>query len=78
MPYSKDTNDHNDVLNKNIEYVGIATAKWFDNSNQNNRKIVGILIDTKYLINNWIKRNEDNINEIIELIEAKVREYKNV
>lgn len=78
MPYSKDNNKHKDVLNKNIEYVGIATAKWFDDSNPNNRKIVGFLIDTKYLINNWIERNEDNINEIINLIETKVRDYRNV
>lgn len=78
MPYSKDTNKHKDVLNKNIEYVGIATAKWYENNESNNRKIVGILVDTKYLIQNWINKNQDNINEIIDIIEKKVRSYKNV
>lgn len=73
MPYSSKNNIHKDIYNKELEFVGIATAKWYDNNNANNRRIVGILIDTNFLVNNWIKKDEDNVNNIINIIEKNVQ-----
>ncbi len=72
MPYSKTNNEHKDKLKNNLEFVGIANAKWIDSTGETSRNIIGILLDTNFLIDNWIKRNEDNIDSIIDLIEKNV------
>lgn len=69
MPYSKTSNRLNEKYNENIEFVGTATAKWYESNEESNRRIVGLLLDTNYLINNWVKKNEDNINDIVSKIE---------
>lgn len=73
MPYSKTRNDHADMFNKDIEFVGIGSAKWIE-ANESNRKIAAILIDTKFLINNWIKSSDPIVDELITLIKEKVGE----
>ena len=73
MPYSKNENIHKDRFNKDIEFVGIARAKWIDDEYETNRKIAGILVDTRFLINNWVKKNQDHINDLIEVIESNIR-----
>ena len=60
MPYS------------NLEFVGIGKATWYDTENVNSRNVVALLIDTRFLLTNWIKKNEDNIDSIIRLIEENV------
>ena len=72
LPYSKGNNIHKNRFNNNLEFVGIAKATWYDSDNVNNRNVVAVLIDTKFLITNWIRKNEDNINSIINLIEKNV------
>lgn len=71
MPYSKYENQNKDKLNKDIEFIGIAKAKWID-SKENDRKIAGILIDTKFLVDNWVKNCDQTLNELISLIEKSV------
>ena len=73
MPYSKTTNIHHDRFNKDIEFIGVARAKWIDASGETNRNIAGILLDTNFLINNWIKKNPDHISDIIEIIEDNIQ-----
>ena len=72
MPYSKTANIHRDRFNKNIEFVGIARAKWIDSNGETSRNIAGILVDTNFLINNWVRKNQDNIDAIIETIEENI------
>lgn len=72
LPYSKNRNAHNDKFTNNMGFVGIAKAKWIDSDGESNRRIVAILVDTKFLITNWLKKNEDNISGIIEIIEHNV------
>lgn len=72
MPYSKAENIHNDKFNRNIEFVGIARAKWIDSKGETSRNIAGILVDTKFLINNWVRKNQDNIDAIVTAIEQNV------
>lgn len=72
LPYSKEKNAHHDRFNENLEFGGIAKAKWIDSDGESSRRIVAILVDTKFLITNWLKKNEDNISGIIEIIEHNV------
>jgi hypothetical protein len=73
MPYSKKANIHRDKFNKNIEFIGVARAKWIDASGETNRNIAGILLDTNFLVENWTKKNSDHINEIIKRIEDNIQ-----
>lgn len=75
LPYSKETNIHKDRFNHDFEFVGIGRARWFtedETEEAANRRIAAILIDTKFLINNWVRKNEDNIDDLIRLIELHV------
>lgn len=72
MPYSKNENIHRDRFNRDIEFVGIARAKWMDSEGETSRNIAGILIDTKFLINNWVRKSQDHIDAIITAIEQNV------
>lgn len=73
MPYNKYKNDNVDKLHKNIEFIGIATAQWFDKGDkEKNRKIAGILIDMKFLIDNWAKNNDSNIRNLTDLISKNI------
>ncbi|MDD6322910.1 MAG: LlaJI family restriction endonuclease, partial [Firmicutes bacterium] len=72
LPYSKYDNEHIDRFNHILEFVGIARAKWIDSETESSRRIAAILVDTTFLINNWVKKNEDNIDGIINLIESSV------
>ena len=71
MPYNKYNNANADKLHEDIEFVGIARATWID-SDESSRKIAGILIDTRFLIENWIKRCDKSFNDLMNLIETKV------
>lgn len=72
MPYSKAENIHKERFHRNIEFVGTARAKWIDSEGETSRNIAGILIDTKFLINNWVRKNQDNIGAIITAIEENI------
>ncbi len=72
MPYSKTTNIHKDRFNKDLEFVGIAKAKWLESSGETHRSIVGLLVDTNFLIDNWFKKSDDNIDVISAMIEKNI------
>lgn len=73
IPYSKYDNIHKNVLNSNVEFIGIAEADWIkDEVIESSQRIVALLVDTTFLIQNWLKKNEDCIDEAVELIERHV------
>ena len=72
LPYSKTNNMHRRRFHNNLEFIGIGKATWYDTENVNSRNVVALLIDTRFLLTNWIKKNEDNIDSIIRLIEENV------
>lgn len=78
LPYSKTQNRHADLFNEDMEVAGIGQATWLDAAGNNSRKIVAILLDTRFLISNWISRNEDNIDGIVSLIEQSLGDGHNV
>lgn len=71
MPYNKYKNTNIDKLHENIEFIGIARATWID-SDESSRKIAGILIDTKFLVENWIKRCDKAFDDLMQMIETNV------
>ncbi len=56
----------------NLAFAGTSWAKWPSDPNLKHRKIATILIDLNYLIDNWNRRNKDNIDEMVSLIEKKM------
>lgn len=62
----------NTSTNGNLAFAGTSWAKWPSDPTLKHRKIATILIDLNYLIDNWNKKNSDDIDEIVELIEKKL------
>ena len=78
MPYDmKDPLANSKGLTKKIEYVGMATTPWneSDDSSINNR-IVAVLIDTKFLIDNWNAYQPSEVEELSQLIVEKTKAFK--
>lgn len=69
LPYNKYKNPFG--LSNNIEYVGFSESSW-KNSNKYYEKVSIILIDTYYLIDNYTKRNRNDINKLISSIQRIV------
>lgn len=55
-----------------MEFVGIMQASWLNAKDVNSRNICAILIDTNFLLNNWTRENEDNMENSIRTIEKHV------
>ncbi len=88
IPFSKDINpnqnesasfiksyvyvDGNKSSEGNLVYTGCSWAKWPSDLTLKHRRIATILIDLNYLIDNWNKKNKDNIEEMVSLIEQKM------
>lgn len=73
MPYDKYDNINSDKLHENMEFIGIASAEWFDKDDkEKNRKIAGLLVDTKFLIDNWAKNSDSNISNLVDLINKNI------
>lgn len=73
IPYSKTRNKYNHRFNKDIETVGLSYTTWYDLDGSKNRNVANILIDMKYLINNWIKKDKSSdINYLTKKIEEIV------
>lgn len=65
--------DDNISSSGNLAFAGISWAKWPSDPNLKHRKIATILIDLNYLVDNWNKKSKDNIYEMIQLIETKMK-----
>ena len=80
LPYCKDDNQHVDRLNHYLEFVGTGRAKWFEDDQtrkSTNRRIAAVLIDMKFLINNWLRKDIETIDTLTCLIEHHVSGAKN-
>ena len=73
MPFNKESEEAKAMGLKNvIEYIGEAKAPWTDNSNEQALgKVVAVLIDLTYLIDNWSLYNEPLVEQLSNLIEQK-------
>lgn len=75
MPYNKHSSDNPGELDGDIEFIGIAKADWID-ADEHSRKIAGILIDTRFLVENWIRGCDSAFSELTDTIEVKVGEAR--
>ena len=73
MPYCKSEED--DLPYKFVS-VGIADWKTYNSDTENYYYILGILIDTKYLITTYAKHNTEEILRLSTLIEESLERYK--
>lgn len=71
LPYDKYDKDNEEYkLSNNIEYVGFAESDWKEHNFQNNyEKIALILVDFKYLLDCYYKKEKAEIEKLIENIE---------
>ena len=72
MPYNAHL--HND--SEPYMFVGIGTADWKPiESNKKYHNVLGILMDTRYLINTYSKHNSTEIETLANMIEEIYDEY---
>jgi hypothetical protein len=66
MPFS----NRNEIfyMKENIRYIGEAISDW-KNSTYEFERVQGVLVDIKYLMHNYLKRNENYIVELTDLIQ---------
>ena len=71
LPYDKyDIENENYKLKENIEYCGFAESDWKEHNLQNNyEKIALILVDFKYLLDCYYKKEKIEIDNLINKIE---------
>lgn len=71
LPYCIDKQKGKIHFQNIFEKFGTATAEWKDSKGiKNDTEVIGILIDTKFLINNWMKNDPSNIDELIKAINS--------
>lgn len=75
IPYSKELNKNHKKYNSNLEFLGIARAKWPLDKTNKYQKIAVILIDLKFLINNYLEYSDKYVEQLSKLIEENVKKY---
>ena len=72
LPFAKGASDDN------FKFVSVATADWkeYSNNTPNYNYVLGILIDTKYLIENYTRQSKKDIFELSDLIIKSVESYR--
>lgn len=66
MPFNSSVQSEN-----RIQYIGTATSEW-KNNDFDYEKVLGFLLDVKYLMQITNSKNYDAINELSNLIEEKI------
>ena len=71
MPYKSDTNEV-------IKFVSVATADWetYNDKTNNYAYVLGILLDTRWLITNYVRHNNADIEKMAEAIETSLEFYR--
>lgn len=73
MPYeSKD--------DEMIKFTSVATADWedYNSETKNYAYVLGILLDTKWIISNYVKHNMDEIEKMADMIEKSLKYYRSM
>lgn len=69
MPFQSEDAEHP------YKFVSVGTGDW-NNHDKNYEFVLGILLDTKHLINNYAKHNEKEIEELTTLIANSLEGYR--
>lgn len=73
MPYSAGEND------EPLKFVSVGTADWIEYSaeTENYKYVLGILLDTKHIIQTYTRHNAREILKMSQLIVNAISEYRN-
>lgn len=87
----KETESPNDIYNAFImpykangnekwKLVSVGTVDWeeYTDDTWNYKYVLGLLVDTKYLINTYVRHNDTEIEALADMIEAALEEYKKI
>lgn len=71
MPY--DSTD-----SEKYKFVSVATADWetYDENTKNYAYVIGILLDTKWLMSNYVRRNITEIELLADEIESSISWFR--
>ena len=60
------------------EFVSVGTADWlaYGDASPNYQYVLGILVDTRYLLMNYVKHSSKDIEELSQLIVKSLKEYR--
>lgn len=72
MPFEKKTDS-------NYEFVSVGKAEWkkYSDKTANYCYVLGILLDTRYVIESYTKHSAKDILELSELIQNSLKDYRN-
>ena len=73
MPYDSNNSDK-------YKFVSVATADWetYDDNTRNYAYVLGILLDTKWLLSNYVRHNIAEIESLASQIEKSLRWFRNL
>ncbi len=71
MPYDSDGSDE-------IRFVSVATADWekYNDDTKNYAYVLGMLVDTRWLISSYVKHNQSEIERLADEIEKSLEWYR--
>ena len=73
MPFDSDGGEQ-------LKFVSVGTADWenYNSDTKNYAYVLGMLLDTKYLITEYVKHNQSEIEHLAETIETSLQYYRNI
>lgn len=69
MPFNKKESEDN------YRFVSVGTADWKDTADKRYEFVLGILMDTRHLINTYARKNKSDIEELSTLIERSLESF---
>ena len=63
-----------------LKFVSVGTADWenYNSDTKNYAYVLGMLLDTKYLITEYVKHNQTEIEHLAETIETSLQYYRSI
>lgn len=63
-----------------LKFVSVGTADWenYNSDTKNYAYVLGMLLDTKYLITEYVKHNQSEIEHLAETIETSLQYYRSI
>lgn len=61
-----------------LKFVSVGKADWenYGNDSPNYAYVLGILLDTKYLITEYVRHNELQIENLADTIESSLEDFR--
>jgi len=68
----------NSLGGEKVKFVSVGTADWetYTSSTPNYAYVLGVLLDTKWIVTEYSKHNESEIEQLSEFIEQSLKKYR--